>query len=90
MTKWFDKLAHSQVSRRDFLKGSAAATAAVAGLSLAGCGNVVDTTTEAPDETTKAPVETTAPGVEYAPSLTLKRAASGSPQPAGTTVAAAA
>ena len=67
MTKWFDKLAHSQVSRRDFLKGSAAATAAVAGLSLAGCGNVVDTTTEAPDETTKAPVETTAPGVEYAP-----------------------
>ena len=36
MTKWIDKLAHSQVSRRDFLKGSAAATAAVAGLSLAG------------------------------------------------------
>ena len=68
MTKWFDKLAHSQVSRRDFLKGSAAATAAVAGLSLAGCGNnVVDTTTEAPKETTKAPVETTAPGIEYSP-----------------------
>ena len=68
MTKWFEKLANSQVSRRDFLKGSAAATATVAGLSLAGCGNnVVDTTTEAPKETTKAPVETTAPGVEYSP-----------------------
>ena len=68
MTKWFEKLANSQVSRRDFLKGSAAATATVAGLSLAGCGNnVVDTTTEAPKETTKAPVETTAPRVEYSP-----------------------
>ena len=72
MTKWFDKLAHSQVSRRDFLKGSAAATAAVAGLSLAGCGNVVDTTTEAPDETTKAPVETTAPSIEYSPVVDIE------------------
>lgn len=55
------KLAESQISRRTFLKGSMAATAAVAGLSMAGCtssniGTTADTTAE---ETT--PVETAAP-----------------------------
>ena len=82
MTKWFDKLAHSQVSRRDFLKGSAAATAAVAGLSLAGCQNVTDTTTEAP--TTQAPTnppETTAPSTE--PRLSSPHLGSKSEEPAG-------
>ncbi len=67
MTKWFNKLAHSQVSRRDFLKGSAAATAAIAGLSLAGCQQVDETTanqtTQAPDTTS---AETPAP-MEYSP-----------------------
>ena len=68
MTKWFEKLANSQVSRRSFLKGSAAATAAVAGLSLAGCQQVVDNTTQA-DETTKAPETTPAEtvGMEHSP-----------------------
>ncbi len=78
MTKWIDKLAHSQVSRRDFLKGSAAATAAVAGLSLAGCQSVSETTggttaatTAAPgtaaetDATTQQPTETVA--IEHSP-----------------------
>ena len=73
MTKWFEKLAHSQVSRRDFLKGSAAATAAVAGLSLAGCQNVADTTTEA-DKTTNAPETTPAEsvGIEHSPIVDIE------------------
>ena len=53
MSKLFDRVLGAKVSRRDFLKGSAAATAAVAGLSLAGCNN------NTMQETTKAP-ETTA------------------------------
>lgn len=65
MYKFIDKLAAGQISRRDFLKGSAVATAAVAGLSLAGCTqNNVASTTEAPTETgttaapsSEAPVE---------------------------------
>ncbi len=50
MAKLLSKFASSQISRRDFLKGSAVATATIAGLSLVGCeGNKVDTTTQAPD-----------------------------------------
>ncbi len=59
MSKLFDRVLDAKVSRRDFLKGSAAATAAVAGLSLAGCTN--NTMKETENETTKAPEETTAP-----------------------------
>ena len=40
MSRWMEKLAGQKVSRRDFLKGSAAATAAVAGLTLVGRQNV--------------------------------------------------
>ena len=58
MSKLFDRVLDAKVSRRDFLKGSAAATAAVVGLSLAGCNN--NTIKESENETTKAP-ETTAP-----------------------------
>ncbi|MBR4209821.1 MAG: twin-arginine translocation signal domain-containing protein, partial [Lachnospiraceae bacterium] len=36
MSKYLEKVVNSQFSRRDFLKGSAVATAAVAGLSLMG------------------------------------------------------
>ena len=36
MSKYLEKVANSKFSRRDFLKGSAVATAAVAGLSLMG------------------------------------------------------
>ncbi len=61
MSKLLERLARSQISRRDFLKGSAAATVAVAGLSLAGCDNNTITTTEAP--TTETPT-TEAPTVE--------------------------
>ena len=39
MSRWMEKLMTEGISRRDFLKGSAAATAAVAGLSLAGAGS---------------------------------------------------
>ena len=61
MSKLFDRVLGAKVSRRDFLKGSAAATAAVAGLSLAGCSNnTIQETTKAPEETTKAPDTTTA------------------------------
>ena len=54
MSKLIDKLANGQISRRSFLKGSAVATAAIAGLSLVGCGdNKVNETTQAPEETQK-------------------------------------
>ncbi len=55
MSKLIEKLTNGKISRRDFLKGSAVATAAVAGLSLVGCGNnVVETegTTEGAKDTT--------------------------------------
>lgn len=55
MSKLIERLANGMISRRDFLKGSAVATAAVAGLSLAGCGSTqVKETTEAPKETEPA------------------------------------
>lgn len=63
MAKFLNKFTANQISRRDFLKGSAAATASIATLSLVGCdSNKVDTTTEAPnatqavDPTTEAPI----------------------------------
>ena len=40
MSKLIEKLAGNRISRRDFLKGSALATAAVAGLSLVGTQNI--------------------------------------------------
>ncbi len=56
MSKLFERVLGAKISRRDFLKGSAAATAAVAGLSLIGCGNSnLDTTTQAPDESKADP-----------------------------------
>ncbi len=63
MSKLIERLANGKISRRDFLKGSAAATASVAALSLVGCtDNSVDETkgtTAAPDvdTTTEAPIE---------------------------------
>jgi anaerobic dimethyl sulfoxide reductase subunit A len=59
MSKLIEKLANGKISRRDFLKGSAVATAAVAGLSLAGCqsSSVEDTT--AAETTTAAATEAT-------------------------------
>ena len=50
MSRWMEKLADRKVSRREFLKESAAATAAVAGLSLLGAQNVVKAEEEAPEE----------------------------------------
>ena len=44
--KLLDSMYSAKVTRRDFLKGSIAATAAVASLSLAGCGDTTITTTE--------------------------------------------
>ncbi|MBR4209032.1 MAG: molybdopterin-dependent oxidoreductase [Lachnospiraceae bacterium] len=41
MSRWMEKLADKKISRREFLKDSAVATAAVAGLSLFGGQNVV-------------------------------------------------
>ena len=40
MSKLIEKMAQNRISRRDFLKGSALATAAVAGLTLVGAQNV--------------------------------------------------
>ncbi|MBR5475105.1 MAG: molybdopterin-dependent oxidoreductase [Lachnospiraceae bacterium] len=59
MSKWIDKLANGQISRRSFLKGSAVATAAIVGLGLVGCQDVKETE----EATTKAP-ETDAPTTE--------------------------
>ncbi|MBR5474302.1 MAG: molybdopterin-dependent oxidoreductase, partial [Lachnospiraceae bacterium] len=63
MSKLIERLTNGKISRRDFLKGSAVATAAVAGLSLVGCGETKVTTTEATtegkteaDPTTEAPI----------------------------------
>ena len=50
MSKLIERLVNGKISRRDFLKGSATATAAVAGLSLVGCGQNAVTTTEATTE----------------------------------------
>ncbi len=45
--KLFERIGNSRISRRDFLKGSAVATAAIASLSLVGCSdNDVVSTTE--------------------------------------------
>ena len=51
--KLLDRMYNAKINRRDFLKGSAAATAALAGLSLAGCGENTITTTE--EQTTVEP-----------------------------------
>ena len=59
MANLLHRLTSAGISRRDFLKGSAAATAAVAGLSLAGCQNAnVKNTTE--ENTAAAGTETAA------------------------------
>lgn len=60
MAKILENLLNTTFSRRDFLKGTAAATAAVTGLSLGACGKE---NTMAPVEATAAPeaVETVAP-----------------------------
>ena len=65
MSKLIEKLANGKISRRDFLKGSAVATAAIAGLSLAGCqsSNVKETTAE---ETTAAGSTAAETPVEHA------------------------
>ncbi len=55
MSKWFDKLAEMPVSRRNFLKGSAAAVVSVAGISVAECLKVTEETPA--EETVSAPVE---------------------------------
>ena len=54
-----DRMNHAKISRRDFLKGSAVATAAVAGLSLVGCGEQTIETTEAEKESVsqEAPID---------------------------------
>ncbi|MBQ1930888.1 MAG: molybdopterin-dependent oxidoreductase [Lachnospiraceae bacterium] len=83
MAQFMEKMLNAQFSRRQFLKGSAAATAAVAGLSLAGCGD--STLNESTAESTKAPEstktpETTAP-VEHSPII--------NPEEGGTWVSAA-
>lgn len=69
MSKWIEKLTTSQISRRSFLKGSAVATAAVAGLSLAGCQNVDKDpeTTKATDGTTAAESSTAEMSPEHSP-----------------------
>jgi anaerobic dimethyl sulfoxide reductase subunit A len=52
MPKWIEKLTKDSFTRRDFLKGSAVATATIAGLSLAGCqGNQVSETEGSTRET---------------------------------------
>ena len=56
MSKLFERIWDAKVSRRDFLKVTAAATAAVAGLSLAGCQKTELGTSE--PETSRADVET--------------------------------
>ena len=62
MAKITNRLAAHPISRRDFLKGSAAATAAIAGLSLTGCSqNTVSKTTEAPDGSGSADTTSEAP-----------------------------
>ena len=56
MSRFLNKIADMKVSRRDFLKGSAAATGSLAALSLVGCNSssltevetTAETTTEAP------------------------------------------
>lgn len=64
MAKWLEKAGRMKISRRDFLKGSALATATVAGLSLAGCqkeaqlGSTSEAETTARESTTaEVPVE---------------------------------
>lgn len=61
MSKLIERLANGKISRRNFLKGSAVATAAVAGLSLVGCGQNTVTTTEG---TTQGAPVTDAPTTE--------------------------
>lgn len=71
MSKFIEKLASGQFSRRDFLKGSAVATAAIAGLSLAGCQeNSVQESTTTAAATTAA--ETTAAQTTAAESTTAE------------------
>lgn len=60
-----DKFLNAEISRRSFLKGSAAATAALAGISMAACGNESNLT-PAPAATEAPAAETTAPVVEAA------------------------
>lgn len=70
MSKFINRLASASISRRDFLKGSAVATAAVAGLSLAGCqSNTVSETTEA---ATTTAADTTAAQTSSAADVTTE------------------
>ncbi|MBR5473835.1 MAG: molybdopterin-dependent oxidoreductase [Lachnospiraceae bacterium] len=55
MAKLLNKLANASISRRDFLKGSAVATAAIAGLSLVGCQDVKETEEQTTQGTTAEP-----------------------------------
>ncbi len=72
MSKLIEKLANGQISRRSFLKGSAVATAAIAGLSLVGCGDTTVKETEA-DKTTEGVKDTTAEvSVDHSPIVDIE------------------
>ena len=82
MSRWIEKMADGRISRRDFLKGSAVATAAVAALSLTGCqGNNVSSTTEGSADVASSDAATTEAPVEHSPIV--------DPEEGGTWVAAA-
>lgn len=69
MANVFEKMLNADISRRDFLKGTLAASASVAGLSMAACGNESNLTPTAPAP--EAPEATVAP-VEHAPIVDIE------------------
>ncbi len=73
MSKWIEKLVNNRFSRRDFLKGSAVATASLASLALIGCQDNTVTeadTTEA--DTTMAETTTAEMSPEHSPIVDLE------------------
>jgi len=74
LSRLLNKINDMKLSRRDFLKGSLAATGALAGLSLAGCGETsLEETTKAPTDAPETTPEESVAVVEHSPIVDLEQ-----------------